>query len=154
MLKIKLAPRGKIHQITYRIVIAEDRSKLNGKVIDDLGFYTPQTKALEINKEKLADWQKKGAQLTDGVDRLLNPDKYPKKIKEKAPKEVKVEKPAEEVVEDVKTEEIVETETATETVVEDVKTEEVIEETKTEEVVEEAKAEETTEEVKTEETQA
>ncbi len=136
MLKIKLAPRGKIHQITYRIVIAEDRSKLNGKVIDDLGFYTPQTKALEINKEKLADWQKKGAQLTDGVDRLLNPDKYPKKIKEKAPKEVKAEKPAEEVAE---TEAVVETEA--ETVVDDVKTEEVIEE---------AKAEETTEEVKEE----
>jgi small subunit ribosomal protein S16 len=81
MLKIKLAPRGKIHQITYRIVIAQDRSKLNGQVIDDLGFYTPQTKTFEIDKQKLADWQKKGAQLTDGVDKLLNPSKYPKKVK-------------------------------------------------------------------------
>jgi ribosomal protein S16 len=81
MLKIKLAPRGKIHQITYRIVIAKDRSKLNGQVIDDLGFYTPQTKTFEIDKQKLADWQKKGAQLTDGVDKLLNPSKYPKKVK-------------------------------------------------------------------------
>ena len=148
MLKIKLAPRGKIHQITYRIVIAEDRSKLNGPIIDDLGFYTPQTKALEINKEKLADWQKKGTQLTDGVAKLLNPDKYPKKIKEKVKKVVEAihespvqEKPAEEVIEEVKTEEIVETETATETatspepveVIEDVKTEEVIEEVKEEE---------------------
>jgi len=83
MLKIKLAPRGKIHQITYRIVVAKDRSKLNGPVIDDLGFYTPQTKALEIDKQKLADWQKKGAQITLGVDKLLNPAKFPKKIKEK-----------------------------------------------------------------------
>lgn len=157
MLKIKLAPRGKIHQITYRIVIAQDRSKLNGPIIDDLGFYTPQTKALEINKEKLADWQKKGAKLTDGVDKLLNPDKYPKKIKVKAPKEVKVEKPAEEVTE---TEAVIETKN--EEVVEDVKTEEVtspepaevVEETKTEEVAEETKPEETTEEVKTEETEA
>ncbi len=149
MLKIKLAPRGKIHQITYRIVIAQDRSKLNGPIIDDLGFYTPQTKALEINKEKLADWQKKGAKLTDGVDKLLNPDKYPKKIKVKAPKEVKVEKPAEEVTE---TEAVIETKN--EEVVEDVKTEEIIEETKTEEVAEETKPEETTEEVKTEETEA
>ena len=86
MLKIKLAPRGKIHQITYRIVIAQDRSKLNGPVIDDLGFYTPQTKTFEINKQKLADWQKKGAQLTYGVDRLLNPSKYPKKVKTVADK--------------------------------------------------------------------
>lgn len=86
MLKIKLAPRGKIHQITYRIVIAQDRSKLNGPVIDDLGFYTPQTKTFEINKQKLADWQKKGAQVTYGVDRLLNPSKYPKKVKKVAEK--------------------------------------------------------------------
>ena len=104
MIKVKLLPRGKKHQITYRIVIAEDRSKFDGKFIDDLGFYTPQTKTLSLDKEKLADWQKKGAQLTIGVDKLLNPDKYPKKIKvkkEEKPKkeEPKVEKtPVEEVV--------------------------------------------------------
>lgn len=97
MIKIKLLPRGKKHQITYRIVIAECRSKSNGKFIADLGFYTPQTKTLEINKEAMADWQKKGAQLTQGVDKLLNPDKYPKKTKD-AKKETKVEdaKPTEE----------------------------------------------------------
>jgi len=78
MLKIKLAPRGKKHQITYRIVIAEDRSKINGTIIDDIGFYTPQTETFEINKEKLAQWQKNGAQLTLGVDKLLNPDKHPR----------------------------------------------------------------------------
>jgi small subunit ribosomal protein S16 len=81
MLKIKLTPRGKKHQITYRIVIAEQHSKSNGKFIDDIGFFTPQTKTLNIDKEKLAQWQKNGAQLTEGVDKLLNPSKYPKKIK-------------------------------------------------------------------------
>lgn len=94
MIKVKLLPRGKKHQITYRIVIAPDRSKFDGKFIDDLGFYTPQTKTLSLNKEKLADWQKKGAQLTLGVDKLLNPDKYPKKIKvkkEEKTKEIKTE---------------------------------------------------------------
>jgi len=109
MLKIKLAPRGKTHQITYRIVVAKDRSKLNGKVIDDLGFYTPQTKGLEVDKQKIADWVKKGAQITFGVDRLLNPDKYPKKVKpkvEKIKEEIKVEETkVEEVIEEVKAEE-------------------------------------------------
>ena len=90
MLKIKLLPRGKKHQITYRIVVAECRSKSNGKFIDDLGFYTPQTKTLELNKEKMAQWIKNGAQVTNGVDKLLNPDKYPNKIKNK--KETKVAK--------------------------------------------------------------
>ncbi|MCW1948825.1 MAG: 30S ribosomal protein S16 [Candidatus Shapirobacteria bacterium] len=105
MIKIKLLPRGKKHQVTYRIVVAEDRSKSDGKFIADLGFYTPQTKTLELNKESFADWQKKGAQVTEGVDKLLNPGKYPKKIKNvKEVKETKVEEPkAEEIKEEVKT---------------------------------------------------
>ncbi|MDP4009597.1 MAG: 30S ribosomal protein S16 [Candidatus Shapirobacteria bacterium] len=83
MLKIKLLPRGKKHQITYRIVIAEARSKSDGKFIDDLGFYTPQTKTLEIDQDKLKQWQVNGAQITLGVDKILNPEKYPKKAKVK-----------------------------------------------------------------------
>ena len=120
MLKIKLLPRGKKHQITYRIVVAECRSKSDGKFIDDLGFYIPQTKSLELNKEKMTQWIKNGAQLTMGVDKLINPDKFPKKIKNvKEEKKVKtevteetvetkeevVETPNEEVKEEVKTEE-------------------------------------------------
>jgi small subunit ribosomal protein S16 len=92
MIKIKLLPRGKKHQITYRIVIAEARSKSDGKFIADLGFYNPQTKTLEIDKKIMADWQKKGAQITEGVDKLLNPNKYHKKIKVKKATEEKVEK--------------------------------------------------------------
>lgn len=117
MIKVKLLPRGKKHQITYRIVIAEDRSKFDGKFIDDLGFYTPQTKILSLDKDKLVDWQKKGAQLTIGVDKLLNPNKYPKKIKVK--KEEKVQK-EETKTETAPVEEKVDNET-----VESVKTEEV-----------------------------
>ena len=93
MLKIKLSPRGKKNQITYRIVVAESRSKINGKFTDNLGFYTPQTKTLQIDKEKLAEWQTKGAQITTGLDKLLHPDKYPAKPKKKKKKDRK-EKPA------------------------------------------------------------
>jgi ribosomal protein S16 len=130
MIKIKLLPRGKKHQITYRIVVAEARSKSDGKFIADLGFYTPQTKTLEINKESMADWQKKGAQLTQGIDKLLNPDKYPKKKKAKKEKTEKTEttnnKPVESKAEEVKTEEVKPKETKTEdsTPSEEVKSEE------------------------------
>jgi len=81
MLKVKLQPRGKIHQRSYRIVIAPLRSKHNGKVVAQIGFYTPQTKTLQIDKVALEKWLKNGAQLTTGVDKLLNPDKYPRKKK-------------------------------------------------------------------------
>lgn len=105
MLKIKLLPRGKKHQITYRIVVAECRSKSDGKFIDDLGFYTPQTKKLELNQEKMSQWQKNGAQVTEGVDKLINPDKYPKKIKN-TKEEKKTEAETEIKEETVKTEEV------------------------------------------------
>ncbi len=94
MLKIKLKPTGKVHQRSFRIVVAPDRSKSNGKFIDDLGFYTPTTNTLQIDKDKMVQWLKNGAQITTGVDKLLNPDKYPrkKKIKTEEIKELPVEK--------------------------------------------------------------
>jgi len=103
MLKIKLKPTGKIHQKSFRIVVAPDRSKANGKFIDDLGFYTPTTKTLQIDKDKMTQWLKNGAQLTTGVDKLLNPDKYPrkkkKKVEEKAVPQAKIEIKTEKVIE-------------------------------------------------------
>ena len=83
MLKIKLFPKGKKHQRTFRIVVAEARSKFNGKFVDDLGFVTPQTKLIQVDKVKLENWLKNGAQLSFGVDKILNPDKFPKKVKVK-----------------------------------------------------------------------
>ena len=110
MLKVKLQPKGKIHQRSYRIVIAPLRSKHNGKVVAQIGFYTPQTKTLQIDKVALEKWLKNGAQLTTGVDKLLNPDKYPRKKKkqtatatEKKPK-IDTETAKEEVKEEVKEE--------------------------------------------------
>lgn len=99
MLKIKLKPNGKIHQRSFRIVVSPDRSKSNGKFVDDIGFYTPQTKTLQIDKEKMAQWIKNGAQLTEGVDKLLNPAKYPRPVKVKEEAKVEVETKAEKVEE-------------------------------------------------------
>ena len=120
MLKIKLKPNGKIHQRSFRIVVSPDRSKSNGKFVDDIGFYTPQTKTLQIDKVKMAQWLKNGAQLTEGVDKLLNPEKYPRPVKVKKEKVEKVEEKVTEAVE----EKVVEEKTE---VVEEVKTEEVTE---------------------------
>ncbi len=72
MLKIKLFQRGKKHQRSYRIVVAEARSKRDGKFVADLGFYNPQDKKIKIDRQALSEWQKKGAQLADGVRKLLS----------------------------------------------------------------------------------
>lgn len=73
MLKIKLQPTGKRHQRYYRIVVAEDRSKLSGKVLDTLGSYNPhQTEnKIELDKKNYQLWLTKGAQPTETVKNLV-----------------------------------------------------------------------------------
>ena len=73
MLKIKLQPTGKRHQRFYRIVVAEGKSKLTGKVIDTLGTYNPhnQDNSIEIDKQNYQLWLTKGAQPTDTIRKLV-----------------------------------------------------------------------------------
>ncbi len=75
MLKAKLFQRGKKHQRTYRIVIAEARSKRDGKYTDDLGFWNPHTNEFKLDKKKLKQWLDNGAQLTEGVRKLFKSKK-------------------------------------------------------------------------------
>lgn len=72
MLKIKLTPTGKKHQIHYRIVVAEENTKLTGSPVATLGHYHPDSKDLIIDKNLLKSWLSKGAQPTPPTRRLLN----------------------------------------------------------------------------------
>lgn len=73
MLKIKLQPTGKRHQKTYRVVVAEGKSKLSGKVIASLGSYNPADpeNKIAIDKDNYQSWLNKGAQPTDTVRKLV-----------------------------------------------------------------------------------
>ena len=73
MLKIKLQPTGKRHQKYYRIVVAEDKSKLSGTVVASIGTYNPADpkNQIEINKTDYQLWLGKGAQPTDTVRKLF-----------------------------------------------------------------------------------
>lgn len=70
MLKIKLSRIGKTHEPHYRIVVVEDKSKLSGKYVENLGHYNPISKELVLDMVKFADWKKKGAQPTQTVANL------------------------------------------------------------------------------------
>ena len=70
MLRIKLSPLGKKHQIHYRLVVMENRSKLTSSAIATLGHYHPQSKQLVIDRELLSAWIKKGAVPTLTVAQL------------------------------------------------------------------------------------
>ena len=73
MLKIKLVRVGKKHQPSYRIVVVEAKSKLNGKYLDQVGFYNPLTEphTVRLDKQKYSGWIEKGAQPTERVRSLV-----------------------------------------------------------------------------------
>lgn len=71
MLAIKLQRTGRRHQPSFRLVVAEKRSKLKGPPVEDLGAYDPFTKALHVKKERIEHWIKIGVQPTVTVHNLL-----------------------------------------------------------------------------------
>lgn len=74
MLKIKLSRIGKKGYPVYRIVVNEARSKRDGKYLEQLGLYDPNTKpkTIKLNIKRVDYWQSKGAQPTVTVRRLIN----------------------------------------------------------------------------------
>lgn len=71
MLAIKLKQIGKKKQHTFRVIVAEKRSKMGGTNVEDLGFWNPHTNKFELNKERVRYWIKNGAQPTDTVHNIL-----------------------------------------------------------------------------------
>jgi small subunit ribosomal protein S16 len=71
--KIRLARVGSKKNPIYRVVVADSRSPRDGKFIEIVGRYDPQTQpsTIELKEEKIRDWISKGAQPTDSVRRLL-----------------------------------------------------------------------------------
>lgn len=71
MLTIKLKRIGKKHQASFRIIVAEKRSKFDGRYVEDIGWLNPRIDEFNIKKERVEYWLKNGAQPTDTVYNLL-----------------------------------------------------------------------------------
>ncbi len=71
MLVLKLQRVGKKHQASFRLVVGEKRTKLNGKQLEYLGWYNPQNKKAGLEKDRILHWLKVGAQKTATVHNLL-----------------------------------------------------------------------------------
>ena len=69
--KIRLRRMGASKVPFYRIVVVDSRCSPKGKFIEKLGWYDPQAKKAEADKEKVLSWINKGAQLTNSVKKLL-----------------------------------------------------------------------------------
>jgi small subunit ribosomal protein S16 len=57
----------------YRVVVADGRSPRDGRFIEIVGRYNPQTNpsTISLDAEKIQDWIGKGAQPSDSVKRLM-----------------------------------------------------------------------------------
>jgi small subunit ribosomal protein S16 len=71
--KIKLKRLGKIREPYYRIVVADARTKRDGRAIEEIGIYHPKLdpSVIEVNSERAQYWLSVGAQPTDPVRHLL-----------------------------------------------------------------------------------
>ena len=72
--KIRLARHGKKGYAFYHIVAADSRAPRDGKFIEKLGTYNPNTNpaTIDLNFEKALDWLLKGAQPTDTCRAILS----------------------------------------------------------------------------------
>ena len=71
--KIRLKRLGKIRAPYYRIVVADSRTKRDGRVIEEIGKYHPteEPSLIEVNSERAQYWLSVGAQPTEQVAALL-----------------------------------------------------------------------------------
>jgi small subunit ribosomal protein S16 len=71
--KIRLKRFGKIRSPHYRIIVADSRTKRDGRAIEEIGKYHPKNdpSLIEVNSERVQYWLSVGAQPTEAVIALL-----------------------------------------------------------------------------------
>jgi small subunit ribosomal protein S16 len=71
--RIRLTRVGSKKNPIYRVVVADSRSPRDGRFIEIIGRYNPQTdpSTIELDEAKVKDWIAKGAQPSEPVTRLM-----------------------------------------------------------------------------------
>lgn len=72
--KIRLTRHGRKRKPLYHIVVADSRAPRDGRFIERLGSYNPNTNpaTIELDFDKALDWVQKGAQPTDTCRAILS----------------------------------------------------------------------------------
>jgi small subunit ribosomal protein S16 len=96
VVKIRLKRMGKIRAPNYRIVVADSRTKRDGRVIEEIGKYHPKEDPsfIEVDSERALYWLGVGAQPSEPVQAILKVTGDWQKFKgEPAPEPMKVAEP-------------------------------------------------------------
>ena len=93
MVKIRLSRLGRKKRPFYRIVAINSRSSRDGKFLEILGTYDPlqDPSVTNLDIEKINNWISKGAQLSNRVLKLVDPEKYGELVKDKPKRKPKKE---------------------------------------------------------------
>jgi len=90
MVVIRLLRVGRRNQPAFKIVVCDRRNpSTGGKVLEHVGFYSPQTKEKVLKGERIKYWLSVGAQPSDTVynllieNKIISGGKRPIKIKKK-----------------------------------------------------------------------
>ena len=77
MVRIRLSRGGTKKRPYYRVVVADQRCKRDGRYLEHIGFYNPMVtdNRFEIDSERLKYWISVGAQPTDRVNKLIEKSK-------------------------------------------------------------------------------
>ena len=83
MLVIRFTKTGRRGERKYRLVVAEKRSKRDGKPVDSLGFYEKTTNAVhkEFDNDKIKYWVSQGAKISPSAKAVIEGKVLPKKVK-------------------------------------------------------------------------
>jgi small subunit ribosomal protein S16 len=76
--KLRLTRVGSKKNPVYRIVAADSRSPRDGKFLEIVGRYNPQTdpSTIEFDEERIRHWLSEGAQPSNTVQRLLKAKEF------------------------------------------------------------------------------
>jgi len=71
--RVRLTRVGSKKNPIWRVVVADQRSPRDGRIIESIGHYNPQTEpsTIVIDRDRLEHWMEKGAQPTNTVRKLL-----------------------------------------------------------------------------------
>ena len=71
--RIRLTRVGSKKNPIYRVVVADSRSPRDGRFIEIIGRYNPQTdpSTIDLDEEKVKEWLAKGAQPSGPVSKLI-----------------------------------------------------------------------------------
>jgi small subunit ribosomal protein S16 len=73
MLRLRLTRVGGKKDPVWRVVVADQRSPRDGRVLETVGQYNAQTNpsTILLKEDRIREWLDKGAQPTDTVKKLL-----------------------------------------------------------------------------------